>query len=159
ALIEEYNDPYIQASLNEFDATYGLPDITVHVINQAGNQTDSGWAAEESMDVEWAHALAPGASIIVVQVSPGNTPTDEFNNLMAAEQMVSATPGVTVVSMSWGSDDFAGEAASDSNFTTPGITYIASSGDSGVISWPSVSPNVLAIGGTALNLSNSGGYG
>ena len=49
------------------------PTITLDVINQAGTQTDSDWAVEESLDVEWAHAIAPGAKIAVVEVSPGTT--------------------------------------------------------------------------------------
>ena len=61
ALIETYHDPNIQASLNAFDIAYGLPHLTLTVINQAGSQTDSDWSVEESLDVEWAHAIAPGA--------------------------------------------------------------------------------------------------
>ena len=72
ALIETYHDPNIQASLDEFDTTYGLPHLTLTVINQAGSQTDDDWAVEESLDVEWAHAIAPGANIVVVEASPGN---------------------------------------------------------------------------------------
>jgi len=159
ALIEEYSDPNIQESLDAFDNEYGLPSITLDVINQAGTQTDPGWASEESMDVEWAHALAPGANIVVAEVSPGNTSAEEFNNLIAAVQTVSNMTGVTVVSMSWGGNEFSGEASSDSNFTTQGITNIASSGDTGVVGWPAVSPNVLAVGGTSLYLSSSAGYG
>jgi subtilase family serine protease len=159
ALVEEYSDPNIQASLNVFDAAYGLGNTTLTVINQAGQETDAGWAGEESLDVEWAHAIAPGANIVVVEASPGNTPTQEFNNLMAAIHTASETSGVTVVSMSWGSDEFINEYSYDSTFTTPGITYVASSGDTGTVSWPSVSPDVLSVGGTALNLNSSGGYG
>ena len=143
ALIEMYNDPNIQASLNAFDAAYGLPKITLNVINQAGTQTNSGWAQEESLDVEWAHAIAPGANIVVVEAAPGFTETQELNNLMTAVQTANKTTGVTVVSMSWGFPEFSNEASYDSNFTTPGITYIAASGDSGNVEWPAASPNVL----------------
>ena len=73
AIVEMYHDPNIQASLNVFDAQYNLPNITLDVINQAGAQTDDGWAEEESLDVEWAHAIAPGAKIVVVESSPGTT--------------------------------------------------------------------------------------
>jgi subtilase family serine protease len=159
ALIEEYSDPNIQAALDVFDAKYNLPHITLDVINQAGTQTDSGWASEESMDVEWSHAIAPGAAIAVIEVSPGSKPADEFNNLMAAVQSAAAMPGVTTVSMSWGNDEFSDEASDDSNFAASGVTFIASSGDYGSISWPSVSPNVLAVGGTSLTLNSSGAYG
>ena len=52
ALVETYHDPEIQASLDGFDARFGLPNITLDVVNQSGNQTDPGWAAEETLDVE-----------------------------------------------------------------------------------------------------------
>ena len=159
ALVEEYSDPNIQLALNVFDAKYGLPNTTLTVINQAGSQFDAGWAAEESLDVEWAHAIAPGANIVVVEASPGNSPTSGFTNLMTAVQTASQRAGVKVVSMSWDADDFSGESVYDTAFTTTGITYIASSGDNGVIGWPAVSPNVIGVGGTTLNLDSSGNYG
>src|SRR5271165_3283244 len=62
ALIEMAHDPNIQSDLAAFDAKYNLPTPNLTVVNQAGSQTDSGWSLEESMDVEWAHAIAPGAN-------------------------------------------------------------------------------------------------
>ena len=82
ALIEMYHDPNIQSDLATFDAKYDLPTPTLTVVNQAGNQTDSGWALEESMDVEWAHAIAPGASILVVEAAPSYSQTQELQNLL-----------------------------------------------------------------------------
>ena len=158
ALIEMYHDPNMQADLNAFDSAYGLPSTTLTVINQAGNQTDAGWAEEESLDVEWAHAIALGAKILVVEAAPGSTEGQVLSSLMSAVQTANKTPGVTIVSMSWGLSEFDNEASYDSNFTTPGITYIASSGDNGDVEWPAVSPNVLAVGGTSLYLSGSGVY-
>ena len=75
--------------------------------------------------------MAPGAAIVVIEAAPGNTDSQVLTSLMAAVQTANTTPGVTVVSMSWGLSEFSNEASYDSNFTTPGITYIASSGDSG----------------------------
>ncbi len=92
--------------------------------------------------------MAPGAAIDVIEAAPGNTNSQILANLITAVQTANTTPGVTVVSMSWGLNEFSNETSYDSYFTTPGITYIASSGDSGVVEWPSVSPNVLAVGGT-----------
>ncbi len=158
ALIEMDHDPNIQASLDAFDAEYGLPSTTLDVIDQAGSQTDSGWAEEETLDVEWAHAIAPGANIVVVEAAPGNTDALILSNLMTAVQTATNTAGVSVVSMSWGLSEFSNETTYDSNFTAPGITYIASSGDSGQVEWPAVSPNVLAVGGTSLEVSGSGAY-
>ena len=159
AIVELYHDPNIQASLDAFDAQYHLPKTTLDVINQAGSQTDDGWGDEESLDVESAHAIAPGANIVVVEVSPGTGSDQEFDNMLAAVRSASRTAGVSVVSMSWGYGEFPDEASYDSNFTTSGITYVASSGDGGAIEWPATSANVLSVGGTSLKLSPSGGYG
>ena len=62
ALIEEYHDPNLQSDLRTFDRKYNVPRASLTVVNQAGSQTNNGWALEESMDVEYAHAIAPGAT-------------------------------------------------------------------------------------------------
>ena len=59
-MIEEYHDPNLQSDLRTFDRKYDVPRASLTVVNQAGNQTNNGWALEESMDVEYAHAIAPG---------------------------------------------------------------------------------------------------
>ncbi len=162
ALIELYHDPEIQSNLQTFDARYHLPNPALEQINQAGSETDGGWANEESLDVEWAHAVAPGASILVVEAAPSSSQTQELQNLLNAVNTARNTPGVVAVSMSWGYSEMPNESAYDSYFTTPaghaGVTFIASSGDNGVVEYPSASPNVLSVGGTALTLSNSGAY-
>ena len=159
ALIEMYHDPNLASDLATFDQKYGLPTPTLTVVNLAGTQTNSSWGEEESLDVEWAHAIAPGANILVVEAAPGNTESQQLQNLMAAVQTASTTPGVAVVSMSWGFPEFSGETAYDTYFTTPGITYVAASGDSPGVEYPAASPDVVAVGGTTLALSSSGGYG
>jgi hypothetical protein len=157
ALIEAYNDPTLASDLHTFDKTYGLSDPRLTVVNQAGTQSDSGWTQEESLDVEWAHALAPGASILVVEAG-----SQSLGDLLTAVDTARNTPGVSVVSMSWGYNEMSNEASYDSHFTTPaghiGITFVAASGDSGMATYPATSPNVLAVGGTTLNLSSSGAY-
>src|SRR5262249_31403185 len=157
ALIEMYHDPHLTADLHTFDQQYHLPDPTLTVINQAGGQTDEGWALEESMDVEWAHAIAPGAKILVVEATPDSTHNQDFQNLMNAVNTAGSTPGVVAISMSWGFSEFPGETSYDSSFTTPGITYLAADGDNGSrggVEYPAASPNVLAVGGTTLNLDS-----
>ena len=158
ALIEMYHDPNLQSDLHTFDQQYGLPDPTLTVDNLAGTQTNSGWALEESLDVEWAHAIAPGANILVVEAAPANSDLQAIQNLMAAVKTANGTAGVSVVSMSWGVNEFSGETAYDSDFTTPGITYLAASGDSGGVEYPAASPDVVAVGGTTLTLSGTGAY-
>src|SRR4029077_2494478 len=63
ALIEAYHDPSLRSDLMAFDREFNLPDPQLIVANQAGGVTNSGWALEESMDVEWAHAIAPCSTI------------------------------------------------------------------------------------------------
>ena len=98
-------------------------------------------------------------SILVVEAAPGNTESQQLQNLMASVHTASTTSGVAVVSMSWGFPEFPGETAYDSYFTTRGITYVAASGDSPGVEYPAASPDVVAVGGTTLTLSSSGGYG
>ena len=75
AIVDAYNDPDIQSNLNTFDSEFSLPATTVKVVNETGGTslpgTDptGGWELEESLDVEWAHAMAPGASILLVEAS------------------------------------------------------------------------------------------
>ena len=157
ALIEAYHDPSLASDLNTFDQAYSLPTAILTVVNQAGSQTNSGWAGEESLDVEWTHAIAPGANILVVEAK-----SQSLQDLLNAVNTARNTAGVNVVSMSWGFSEMTNESSYDSYFTTPaghvGITFIAAGGDSGTVEYPSASPNVLSVGGTTLTLSSSGSY-
>ncbi len=111
---------------------------------------------EEALDIESAHAIAPAASIDLVEA---NTDTNN-NDLFTAVATAAALPGVSVVSMSWGIDEYQGEQSIDSTFTTPsghqGVTFIAASGDQGSPGYyPAYSPNVVAAGGTTLLLKTN----
>ena len=163
ALIEEYHDPNIQSDLKTFDAKYRLPGASLTQVNHAGNQTNNGWALEESMDVEYAHAIAPGAHLLVVEAAPANSLPQQLQNLMKAENTARNTPGVVAISMSWGYPEMSNDASYDKYFTTPsghrGITFIACSGDYGFSEYPAASPNVLSVGGTTLALTSAGSYG
>jgi hypothetical protein len=112
---------------------------------------------EESLDVEWAHAMAPGANILLVEAS-----NDSETGLFSAVQWTANRPGVSVVSMSFGLAEQPSETSLDAIFTTPagheGVTFVAASGDEGTISYPAASPNVLAVGGTSLTVDSSGNY-
>jgi hypothetical protein len=160
AIVDAYDDPNIASDLQQFDAAFGLPNPTFTKVNQSGGSTlpaaNAGWATEIALDVEWAHAIAPGAKILLVEANSSSE-----TNLFAAVSYAAKQPGVVAVSMSWGGSEFSGETADDSTFTTPaghiGVTFVNSSGDSGApASYPSTSPNVLSVGGTTLNLSSTG---
>ena len=153
AIVDAYDDPNIQSDLNTFDSEFGLPATTVTRVNETGgtsypaSDSTGGWEFEESLDVEWAHAMAPGASIMLVEAS-----SDSNSDLLAGVQYAAAH--ANVVSMSWGGIELAGETAYDTQyFDQAGVTFVASSGDDGApAEWPAVSPNVLSVGGTALTL-------
>ncbi len=156
AIVTAYNDPNIISDLATFDSAYGLPGApAMNVVNLGATTTDPGWALETSLDVEYAHTIAPSATIDLVEAS-----STSLSALFGAVNYAKNLPGVSVVSMSWGTNEFAGESAYDSVFTTPaghiGVTFVAASGDSGAWSgpsYPSVSPNVVAVGGTTLTMS------
>jgi hypothetical protein len=158
ALIEAYHDPTIVEDLHTFDRTFGLPDVTPTVVNLGGVTSNSGWALEESLDVEWAHAIAPGASLVVVEAG-----SQSRGNLVAAVDAARNMPGIVAISMSWGFNE--AYYQSSAHFTTPpghpAITFVAASGDSGLAGgaeWPAVSPNVLAVGGTSLTIDTMANY-
>ncbi|HWB53716.1 MAG TPA: S53 family peptidase, partial [Tepidisphaeraceae bacterium] len=174
AIVDAYDDPNALSDLQAFDAAFGLPDPpSFQKLNQVGTTsplpaTDPAgpgidtWEGEESLDIEWAHVIAPNANIILFEANTAGS------DLYSAVHAASLTPGVSVVSMSWAGSEFAQEIALDPLFTTPtgsgGITYLASAGDSGAFAkgdstitpnYPTASPNVVSVGGTTLNLSGT----
>ena len=170
AIIDAYDDPNIATDLASFDNTFGIaapPGFTK--LNEYGgaslpgaDYTDSKpntWELEESLDVEWAHAIAPAASIILYEANSDST-SDLLNE---AVNTARNNPNVSVISMSFSSPEFSGEQNLDSIFTTPsghqGITFLAATGDTGSPGgYPAYSPNVVAVGGTTLSINSSGNW-
>jgi subtilase family serine protease len=188
-IIDAYGSPTIIHDLIAFDTAFHLPaPPSFRIITPVGripayslSGTDrAGWATETSLDVEWAHVLAPSAKILLVE-----TPTDEvegtsgFPDIVRAENYVITHKLGTIISQSF--------AATESTFTslaqiTPlrtayeaakkaNVTVLAGTGDAGatdfltdvpnlstkpVIAWPSSDPLVTAVGGTTLTLNASG---
>jgi subtilase family serine protease len=171
AIVDAYDDRNIGNDLHHFDQTFGLPDppsfVKLTPQSSAAHplQENDTWAGEIALDVEWVHAIAPKANILLVEAN-----SDSYDDLMVAVTTAIRQPGVVAVSMSWGGPEFTAETAYDGNFYTPwnhtggsglkgGITFVAASGDSGFgTEWPAVSPDVLAVGGTSLVLSPTNGY-
>jgi len=163
AVVDAYDAPNVASDAQTFSDQFGLGTVSLTKTSPTGAipKADSGWAGEITLDVEWAHAIAPKANILLVEAV-----SNSLDDLMSAVDTARNTAGVSVVSISWGGSEFAGETAYDSHLTTPvghtGITFVASSGDSGAfhgLAWPSASPNVLSVGGTTLKLTSSGDYG
>ena len=116
AIVDAYNDPDIQSDLNTFDTEFSLPSTTISVVNETGGSSlpaadpTGGWEMEESLDVEWAHAMAPGANIVLVEASSA-----DLSDLLTAVKY--ASQHANVVSMSWGGSEFSGETSYDSDFS------------------------------------------
>ena len=115
---------------------------------------------ETALDVEWAHAMAPGANIVLIEMSGGLQKGDEVNAVNEA-----VTMGAHVVSMSFGRGEYSTEAGpltsqlDDGVFTAPGVAFVSATGDSGTPGqYQAFSPNVLAVGATNLNLNADGSY-
>ncbi|WP_165250007.1 S53 family peptidase [Paludisphaera soli] len=158
AIVGAYHNPTLLSDLKVFNDAFRLPEADVTVVSLGGDATDATWASESAMDVQWAHALAPGASILMVEAR-----SDSADDILAAVDVARNTPGVVAVSMSFGFTETAGQHVYDHLFTTPagraGITFIAASGDHGPeggAMYPASSPNVLGVGGTSLTLDAAG---
>jgi subtilase family serine protease len=153
AIVDAYGSPTAQNDLNVFSTTFGLPQTTIQIVygGSKPKKSDSGWALETNLDLQWAHAVAPNAKL-VLSVAASASLTDLLKAVQAA-----VNAGATVVSMSWGSNEFSSEANYESYFSKTGVTFLASSGDNGSgASWPACSPSVVGVGGTSLYLDAQG---
>jgi subtilase family serine protease len=157
AIVDAYDDPNILADLTTFSRQFNLPlpntaggpKFTVAYSGGSRPAANGGWAQEISLDVEWAHAIAPYANIILVEASSAT------DTALLAGVDYATNHGANVVSMSWGASEFAQETSTsyDSHFTHAVVTYVAAAGDGGVQTWPAVSTHVVAAGGTTLHLN------
>ncbi len=153
ALVDAFDDPTAADDLAIFSAQFGLPATDFHVVfvngTNPGLDPTGDSELEESLDIEWAHAMSPHAKIFLVEAA-----SLKFTDLFAGAQLASklvAEAGGGEVSMSFGGGEFTGETSFDSIFTTPGVVYFASAGDSPGPEYPSVSPNVVSAGGTTIS--------
>jgi subtilase family serine protease len=189
AIVDAYDDPEAPADLAYFSEQFGIPfspsQFQVVWANTANSSCTGyygegvpidytgGWEGEESLDIEYAHAMAPNAAIYLVEAcSKSDTDLEQAvlvaNNLVqcgntefgpSTDYVLGTCPagstGKGEVSMSWGGGEFSGETTYDSNFTTPGVVYFASAGDSPGVSYPCASPNVVCVGGTTVRRNPS----
>jgi subtilase family serine protease len=191
-IIDSYGSPTIKADLKTFDAGYGIPDPpSFKILAPLGtkpfdpsNSTMVGWADETSLDVEWAHSMAPGANIILmtspVAETQGIQGMDQF---LFLEQYALTHKLGRIISQSW--------ATTENTLFGPGgiqilrqfnafyksaalanVTVFSSTGDSGVantnvngkqypfptVNFPASDPWVTAVGGTSLTADTHGNY-
>jgi Bacterial Ig-like domain (group 3)/SdrD B-like domain/Domain of unknown function (DUF4214)/Putative Ig domain/CARDB len=195
AIVDPYNDPNIYSDTDTFDGQFGLTPSSgatlyqqygaassfLTVCDQNGNiinpstttepPDDADSATEESLDVEWAHAIAPGAKIVLIECNlAGSSIVDEYalftagvgvaDNLASGSLTIPGVSPVSVVSMSLSVPEIPSETSYDYLFTQPGVTYLAATGDDGAneVGYPAYSPNVIAVGGTSLTLDSNDNY-
>jgi subtilase family serine protease len=160
AIVDAYRELNIASDLAHFDSIYGLPDPPSfqEVYAQGTPAGNTSWGLEIALDVEYAHAMAPGANILLVEAQTNST-----SNLYGAVDVARNYPGVATVSMSWGSSESPGQNASDFHFRTPsghnGVSFFAASGDTGGQKiYPAMSPYVVSVGGTSLTTGSGGDW-
>jgi subtilase family serine protease len=169
AIVDAYDNPNALADLQMFNAQFGVAPVTpasfvVQYAPRGGATPGSckndvppkpppaagtGWDIEASLDVQWAHAMAPLATLYLIEAQ-SNSGADLFCAVSFAGAILKGFGGGEI-SMSWGGGEFPAETAVDPVFTAPGVVYFASTGDAPGTQYPSVSPNVVAVGGTTLS--------
>ncbi|HEY9127670.1 MAG TPA: S53 family peptidase [Acidobacteriaceae bacterium] len=163
AIVDAYDDPNAAADLAYFSQQFGLPysDSKFHVVYAPGmkppEDPTGGWELEEALDIEYAHAMAPNATIYLVEAA-STYDSDLFYAVQVASNLVvcgktttcpKGSTGKGEVSMSFSGGEFSQESYYDSVFTTPGVVYLSASGDAAGTGFPCVSPNVVCVGGTS----------
>jgi subtilase family serine protease len=157
AIVDAFDNANVASDLSTFDTSWNLPACTgacfTKVDQNGGTDYPSAapldWAVEIAMDVEWAHAIAPGAHILLVEAD-----NSSLDNLLAAEQYAGAHAGY--VSNSWGYPEFSGETADAASFSDVGVSYFAAVADSaGKTQFPATDPDVVAVGGNELTPSGT----
>jgi subtilase family serine protease len=159
-IVDAYDDANAEADLGVFSKKFGLPACTTSngcFLKVYGNNrkpaANANWAVEASLDIQWAHAIAPQAKIVLVEA-----PTNNLSDLISSVD-VAVKHGASAVSMSWTSGEFSGERNMDNHFVASGVTFVAASGDAGSgVAYPAASPDVVAVGGTSLALDSNGNY-
>lgn len=159
-IVDAFDAPTIETDFDTFNSTFGLPACTTAngcfiKVYASGSkpQANDNWAVEASLDVEWAHAIAPHAKILFVEAE------DNSLGALLTAIRVAVQKGANEISMSWGGNEFSSETEYDQVFNVSGVTFVASSGDAGTgIIFPSVSPYVVSVGGTNLKTDSSGKY-
>jgi subtilase family serine protease len=170
AVVDAFDYPTAQNDFDVFSKEFNLPLSTDNVCNGSqpcfvkvlargvGRRKNCGWNQEAALDIEWAHAMAPHAQIVLV-IAKTDRFTDLFNAVDLASSIVGGSTLGGEVSMSWGGSEFSSEAYYDFHFAAPKVVYVAASGDQGGVNlYPSVSPNVVSAGGTTINRDDSGAF-
>ena len=139
-IVDAYSNPYLASDLAIFDDAFGLPDPVLKIVAPQGvpafdfgDEAQTGWASEIALDVQWAHAIAPAAKIVLVEARSD----DDADILAATKYAVDHNLG-DVISQSFGEGEtcvypkiLVAQHRLFQRATAKGITLIAASGDDG----------------------------
>jgi subtilase family serine protease len=191
-IVDSYGSPTITSDIKTFDKQFGFPDPDLKIVKFGNvppfdptNETQVGWAEETTLDVEYAHSIAPDAKIVLAE-----TPVAETEGVTGLPEMMNAERSLInagvgdVISQSFGATENTFPGFSQGNFSSllnlryafkdalaHHVTVLAASGDDGatdaeldgstlypfrVNSWPSSDPLVTSVGGSQLYLDNAG---
>ncbi len=161
AIVVAFNNPNINANLEEFRKTYGLPlcneaNKCFRQMNQLGSEnqeelpkekdTSGFWGMETALDTQMVSATCPECKIVLVEAE-----NDSYPNLLAAQKTATKISGVTVINDSWGSPESSNQAKDDVLFNNPGVPTVVAAGDiPHEAFYPATSPYVISVGGTKL---------
>ena len=191
-IVNSYGSPTIRNDLSVFDQQFGFPNPDLQIVKFGSipafdptNSTMVGWAEETTLDVEYAHSIAPGAKIVLAETSVAETEgVTGFPQMMSAEASLIKAGVGDVISQSFGATENTFPGFSSGNYSSlldlryayqdalaHHVTVLGASGDAGatdyeldgatlypyrVNSWPSSDPLVTSVGGAQLYLDNAG---
>ncbi|MER5635324.1 S53 family peptidase [Kitasatospora sp. NPDC002227] len=190
-IVDSFGSPTIQHDLEVFDKQWGLPDTSLEVVKWGNvpvfdptDPTQTSWAGETTLDVEYAHSIAPDAHIVLVETAVAETEgVTGLPEMMDAEQALIKAGKGDVISQSFDATENTFPGFDQGNYKSitdlryayraaaeRGVSVLAASGDDGVTNadnngglypfpvagWPSSDPLVTSVGGTELTLDNDG---
>ena len=182
-IVDSYGSPTALQDLQVFSTTFGLPQPDLTIIHPDGtppfnnsvNGAQVGWAIETSLDLQWAHAIAPDAKIVLIATVPAETEgVQGFPNMLKGEEIATVNFPGSVMSQSFAATEQSFQGAGDPQVArfdkiyqqaaANGVTVLGASGDTGTanvdkqmrvfpfptVNWPSSDPLVTSAGGTWL---------
>lgn len=147
AVITIYHYSNLQNDLNTFCKKNNLVPITLNIINQAGNVKNNNFALQANMAVQVINTISSGVILYVIEAA---TPAqnDIKNAISTAVNL-----GVNIISLGFGTNEYATQSSLEHLFMNTNITFISSVGDTNTVNYPSVSNNVVSVGGSTLTLN------
>ncbi|MFH7336117.1 S8 family serine peptidase [Streptomyces sp. KHY 26] len=191
-IVDSFGSPTIQHDLDVYSKQFGMASTKVSVVKwgkvppfDPKNPDMTGWAGESTLDVEMAHAAAPGAKIVLVETGVAETEgVTGLPEMMSAEKSLIDHGVGDVITQSFDATENTFPGFDKGDFSSirnlryafedaarKGVTVLGSSGDDGptnstldgsgdyptrVNSWPSSDPLVTSVGGTQLHLDDHG---